>query len=437
MTWTWDTTDLEGEQFLTAWLDPENRIHEGDEDPTNNRVLLTVQLRPASERPLAEVTATWDMTTTDCCVFHYLTGTAAERDLAAIVATAEKGVDHVQSRLDYHPSKPLDIYLASRIIGHGGYVREGTTLSYLDRPYVGYDLETVIRHEATHKLDAAIAGEDSIALIREGLALWIAGGHFKPEPIPERAAALIRLGWYIPLDQVTGDFYRQQHEVAYLEGAALVAYLIETYGWDEFRRFYDSFDSAHETPAEMLDVALAATFGVGLAATEEDLLRWLQTFSPTPGQIRDLQNTVDLFNAARRYQELYDPSAHFLSGWLPNSAEARRQGIVADLLRRPRAAENVALETMLIAAQDALTAGDFIKTEAILDGVNEVLERGTFSDPLAADHLAIVRAVDAAGYEAQRIELEGESARVQAIAEWPVLEELRLTRTSVGWTLRR
>lgn len=435
LVWAWDTAGLWGEETLTVWLDPDDRIQEGDEDPENNIITFTIRLLPATDRSPVEVAATWATTATDCCVLHYLTDTAAERDLPIIAAMAERAVDHVQEQVGARLDNPFEIYLISRVIGHGGYAYQGLTLSYLDRHYAGHDLETVIRHEATHVVDLEMLTEWSPALVREGLAVWVAGGHFKPEPIPQRAAALVQLGWYIPLEQLADDFYRQQHEIGYLEGAAFVAYLVEAYGWTDFLHFYSSFDSSYESAAEILDAALTETFNVGLAETERAFLRWVEEHPPTQEEARDLQVTVRLFETVRRYQEMYDPSAYFRSGWLPNPAEAEPRRIVADFLRHPRTAENIALETMLIAAEEALRAGSYDRAEVLLDGVNRVLEEGSFAGPPAEDYLTVVRATAAAGYEAQRIALEETTARVWAIGEWPALTELTLRHTAAGWAL--
>ncbi len=75
-------------------------------------------------------------------------------------------------------------------------------------------------------------------MLEEGLAVYLTGGHFKPEPLGPRAAALLDLGWYISLSNVANDFYNQQHDIAYLEAGSLVKYLVETYGWSAFNQFY-------------------------------------------------------------------------------------------------------------------------------------------------------------------------------------------------------
>jgi hypothetical protein len=57
----------------------------------------------------------------------------------------------------------------------------------------------------------------------------------------------------------------------------------------------------------------------------------------------------------------------------------RDKGIVADYLRRPTAPENIALETLLVAADAALRAGDYVRTQQLLNAVNADLDIFTHS----------------------------------------------------------
>ena len=434
MVWAWDTAGLSGEVALIAAIDPEDRIHAGDEDPTNNVVTFTVYLSPSYALPPPESVTRWLSTTTDCCTFYYLDDTAADRDMPTITAVANEALRHVEQQLGVDLNDPLRIYFLARVIGHGGYAYDAVALSYLDRNYAGCDLPTVLRHEGTHVLDGLDLRVYPPSLLREGLATWVAGGHFKPEPIPERAAALLVLDRYIPLRPLAQDFYRQQHEIGYLEGAALVAYLVDRYGWETFWRFYHSFEQA-EDPVAMLDAALQRSFGLGLDETEDGLKAWLQAHPPTPAQVRDLQDTVDLFDTVRRYQERYDPAAYWMSGWMPNPTDGVKRGIVADFVRCPRAPENIALETMLIAAREALYQADFSTAEELIVAVNRVLDTGAFGGLPESDYLAMARVVAAAGFEVQEVEIEGDTAQVWAIRDWPVLQQLTLQRTAGGWRL--
>lgn len=431
--WVWDTHGLVGEQTLVAWLDPDDHIQQGDQDPANNLLTFTLYLSPALELPSPERESAWRTQTTTCCLIHYLSGTAAARDLPTITVVVEETAAEMESRLGVSPTAPLEIYFLSRVIGQGGYAYEEVALSYLDRHYAGFDLRLVLRHEIVHILDALLFRVYPPALLREGLATYLSGGHYKEEPIPQRASALLRTGRYIPLKTLAEDFYAQQHEAGYLEGAALIAYWVDQYGWDRFLHFYTSFEEGLP-PFQALEQALEKNFGLGLEETEASFQAWLEEHPPTPEQVRALENTIRLFETMRRYQERYDSGAHWWSGWMPDPVEGERRGIVADLIRHPRAPANLALEAMLIAAQENLVAGRFEQTEALLDGVDRVLESGGFFGRPEADYLALVEAARQAGYEAQRISLDGEQAIVWAIARWPHLERRAFRKTVSGWT---
>jgi hypothetical protein len=438
LTWAWDTRDAGGRETLVVHLDPDDRVQAGDEDPANNGVTLTVRFIADAARPAPEAAATWVTTTTDCCIIHYLTCTRAERDLSVLTDVTNRAVALAQDRLGTRLASPLQVYFIPRVLGHGGYAQEGIVLSYPDRPYAGLDLEIVLRHEAVHVLDASLVGSATPALLREGLAVWIAGGHYFPESIPTQAGALVRLNRYIPLAQLAEDFYRHQHETGYLEAAALVAYLVETYGWDKFLTFYRQSGEPTDTPPpDALDSALRQSFGVGLEETESAFRAWLSSQPTTSEQARDLELTIRLFDAIRRYQRTLDPPAYFLSGWFPDPAEGEQQGIVADFLRSPRSVRAVAIELLFTAAQESLQRGALDQAAVLVEGAERALD-GDFSAPPASEYLAIARAVAARGGEAQRVELEGDRASVwvtprEGAAACSAPQMWTLYRANAGW----
>jgi hypothetical protein len=47
---------------------------------------------------------------------------------------------------------------------------------------------------------------------------------------------------------------------------------------------------------------------------------------------------------------------------------------VADYLRHPSAPENLAIETLLVAADSSLRSGDYTRTELMLDATNAMLD---------------------------------------------------------------
>jgi hypothetical protein len=75
----------------------------------------------------------------------------------------------------------------------------------------------------------------------------------------------------------------------------------------------------------------------------------------------------------RRYQQMLDPSAYFLTAWLPGGEQMRQRGIVADYLRRPSTPENIAIEELLVRVDKELRAGNYTEAEKALLKVNEKL----------------------------------------------------------------
>ncbi len=436
-TWVWDTRTRVGPQTLIVEARPAQRP--GGNPAASTAVTVTLNLLPADERPAPETLAHWAVAQSACCTIHYLTGTAAARDIDLIARQAAEAQDTVKAKLGVTWNKPVDFTMLSRLLGHGGFATSSIALTYIDRNPVGNNLLTIFTHEQTHILDSKLTAARP-ALMAEGLAVYVAGGHFKPnEDFMQRGAALLKLGRYIPLSVLADNFYPSQHETGYLEGASLITYLVQTYGWDAFKQFYGSFKAGPDR--QMLDNALQANFHKNLSEIEADWQAALRAQPITPAQVDDLRLSLDLYDTLRRYQSADDPSAYFLTAWVPDTAEAVRRGLVADYVRHPVSPENIALETMLAAAEGALEAGHYPQAEALLNSVNAALDaHNLFFDPVAARFLGIVSSLAAAGYEAQWIDLDpaapaAEPVTVKAIRNWPALETLTLTLGESGWQI--
>jgi len=424
-TWAWDTGDLVGPQTLIVNVVPPEA--EALSLAPLAVLTLTANLLPAAQRPMPEPLAHWAESESECCLFHYLTGTAAARDIAQIESEADTALAHTEARLGVKQKDKITVTLLSRLLGHGGFATEGIALSYIDRNPVGSTLFNIFAHEGSHVLDQQLSPTRP-TIMTEGLAVYTAGGHFKTEPLDQRAAALLALKRYLPLSQLVKDFYPAQHEISYLEAGAFITYLVDTYGWESFKKFYSSFRPG-SLETEMLNSALRANFGKNLTELEADWLAHLRSVEVSSQAIEDLRLSIELYDTLRRYQTVNDPAAHFLNAWLPDVKEARRRGIVADFVRHPNTPESIALETMLVEAARALEAGDFARTEKLLTSVNAVLEaHNLFSDPLAAAYLGVVTDLASTGYEAQTITFQGRTATVTAIRDWPTLETITLTR---------
>ncbi|HLF26493.1 MAG TPA: hypothetical protein VJG32_09155 [Anaerolineae bacterium] len=432
--WVWNTESLVGTQTVTITIDP----HRGDTDLTNNTAVIQVELQPAAKRPAEENGAHWQTTPGACCTFHFISETTAARDIETIQHTAEEAVAYVEDRLGIHASAPLNVYLIDRMLGHGGFAGDDMGISYLDRDYVGGSLVTAFRHEATHLLDRQLIRGDRVVMLAEGFATYIAGGHFKLEPLPERAAALLQLGAYIPLRQLIKEFYPSQHETGYLEAGAFIDYLIQRNGFEQFIKFYgDLKHKLGEPDVDLIDRGLRAGYGLGLEELESEWLTHLRTLD-AGAQRRDLAATLAFYDTVRRYQRALDPSAYFRSAWIPGVHLAKDRGIVADYMRHPDEPENIILETMLVAANEALLARDFNRVEMLLGSIKAVLDTNmTFSDPIAAHYLEVVHATLAVGYEPKRITLFEDRAEVEAtVGSDATLVSLAVAQQNGVWSVQ-
>ena len=436
-TWVWDTTGDPGEHLVHVILDRYDAIQVGDENEKNNQVALTVNIRDRAEMPIPQRDAAWVTAETDCCTVRVVSGTTAYRDLAGLLPVIETAVNNAAARLDVEPDEKLRVYFIDRVIGQGGYAGNAMVVSYLDRQYSGKGVNEVLTHEAVHILDRQFA-PDRISFLAEGVAVWASGGHYKAEDLGPRSAALVTLGQYVPLPRLIDNFYPIQHEIGYLEAAGFVKYLVEKYGWPQFRNFYaDVTASDAATLSEAVDLNLQQYFGVTLAEAEADWLASMAQLEPDDTAVLDLQTSIRYYSVMRRYQQAWDPTAYFLTAWLPYPGAWQEEGNPADLTRHPREEINVILETMFVAADTALRAGDYNRANALLDSITRVLDNnGRYIDPLAISYHDIVHAAAEAGYEVQQIELNGAQARATVTRPNLVtLSDLNFTLSGQTWVL--
>jgi hypothetical protein len=436
--WVWDTTGLVGPQMISVVLDPDDEMQIGDEDPDNNLVVRTIDLQPRAELPTLWDGARWIKRESACCAFHFISGSAAARDIEQLMAVADEAIAFVGEQLgEEMGDDKLGVYLINRVLAHGGFASDAIVISYLDRFYAGGELAQVFRHEGIHVLDRRFA-QIRPTLLGEGLAVYLSGGHYQKEPIAERAAALLSLDLYIPLSDLVNDFYPSQHEIGYLEAAGFVGFLIDRFGWDAFKTFYSDIQSDQASQADMIDAALQKHFGLTLSEAEADWLATLRALTPPPTEVTDLRLTIDFYETMRRYQRDWDPSAYYLGVWLPSLKEAERRGVTADFTRRPTGVVNITLEAMFIAADRALDAGAYALANELLAAINTVLDADgdVETNPLAAEYMSLVRATAQAGYQAQQVELDGAVARVlTTIEDGADTVELTFARRAGAWHL--
>lgn len=341
--WVWDTRQLPaGDQTITFNIEPAGVTWS-----------QPVHLSPVAKNPASD--PTWASTSIDCCVIHYITGTDAERDLDSLKVLVQEQANDASARMDETFAQRVSITLLPRLLGHGGFAMDGIYVTYMHHNLTGDITGQVIHHEMIHILDARQGGGWMPSMLVEGLAVYLSGGHYKMEALLPRAAALAGSQDYIPLEKLVTDFYHHQHEISYLEAGALVEYLVNRYGRASFNDFYRHMTD-HGDPLKSFDAALNTHFGTSLGSLEQDFQAELKKQVVTDAIRQDLHLTVEFYDDMRSYQEILDPSAYFLTAWLPDQATMQAKGITADILRSPDGLDDRFFGFLLLQAQDAIQA---------------------------------------------------------------------------------
>ncbi len=435
--WAWDTkTFSPGAHTISYGVTPQGYAWTDQ-----------VTLLPASDMPAKQAEAKWAETKTQCCTVFYITETASQRDLSSLSALVDAQAQDAIQKMSSNFSEPITITLLSRLLGNGGFTSTEISVSYLDRNYASTDWALVVHHEMIHAIDGHLGGDFRPTIFVEGLAVYMTGGHYKPEPLMPRAAALLDgyLNWYLPLQPLADDFYASQHEIGYLEGASLIEYMINTYGEQAFFSFYrDIHNKSGESQSASIDAALKAHFSISFTTLEQDFITALKAEPDTQSWVDDVRSEVTYFETMRRYQLLLDPSAYFRTAWLLDNKTMRERGIVADYLRHPHTPENLALETLFITAGQQMAAKDYNAESQTLGMISLVLDgidRGTpnpFSTSvLTSDYITIASTLQQQGYEVQNINVSGDIATTSVTGlSGPDLIPLRLQRTGGQWSIK-
>lgn len=420
-----NTTNLSGRhtlQFKTA---------DGNLNETYSFDVLSAEQRPANE-----TRASWQVKETDCCIFNYISETAAARDIDFISEHFQRGAEEFSTITGSKLTKKLKIYIVDRLWGNGGFGGGGELLiCYTDRYYGptigGEGLEVLARHEFTHAADLDVAAKgDGIDFDYEGLAVYVAGGHYKREPLAERGAALFDLGYYVPVDRYLEI---NQHELAYLYPAAMLTYIAETYGTAKIWKLLDADNNPNDGQLGPLDAAIQSTFGITLKEFDSGFRAWLEGHEPGE-QLIDLRLTIELQDLRRQYQETYSPSPGFLLAQVPDVVTDSQY--LPIVIREAHAPANIAIELIIANGQRALLDGDYPKVEALDKVIAETLASGKIEDPVAKDYLDIVVAAASEGYEVVSLDIQGDQASARVTSEPPVLADLKFQKMNGSWQIQ-
>ena len=434
--WVWDTTNSAGTHTISISLDPNNTLLDGDENPNNNIASKTITVQPKSQMPAGN--PSWITIENNCCQVHVTKNSTAHRDLATLLPLIDQAVASTSQQLTTTPPDNINIFLIERVIGQGGYTSgNNMVVSYLDRQYTGDNFYELLVHESTHVIDVGFA-PSRIGFLAEGVAVWATGGHYKPENLTQRTAALVQSGQYIPLATLVNNFIASQHEIGYLQAGGFVEYLVNKYGWEATKAFYaDTSQNDAGTLAQALDLNLQHHFNQTLAQTEQEWLTTLQTLPLDQAIVQDVNSTIHYYDTMRFYQQLYDPSAHFKLAWFPPAPELQQRNDTASLSRHPETERNILLEVMLQDADNALRSGNYHRANIILDAVDRTLaHNGNLLDPLAINYYEIIHELVAKGYFVHQVNLHGSQASVKVTRPTnPTLSTLQMVLNNQTWIL--
>ncbi len=344
--WIWDTKDLKPGQYSVQFSIM----------PAGINWEQTITLQPAPTTSPYQ----WAVAETDCCNVHYITGTLAEKDISRLLPEIEGQAQQVEAEMGHIVAEKIDIDLLPRVLGQGGFTANEIYLTYVGANYTDTNFIKVLHHELVHRVDADMGGDYKPLFLVEGLAVFMTGGHYRTEPLAMRSATLMRAGLFIPITNLMKNFYDWQHEIGYLEAGSLVEYMVDTWGWDAYDRFYRDIHAVSGAgDAEAVDQALQAHFGITLQMLDDRFQVFLKSFPISPDLENDVILTVQLFDTIRIFQKKQDPSAFFQQVWLPDPAEMLKRGIVADYVPRDGNPQDIAIESMLIDAGADWEKGDF------------------------------------------------------------------------------
>ena len=390
-------------------------------------ILQRFVVLPDSRRPQQEVAAEWLRAPTDCCTLVYLEGTAAARDLEALVAMVDESTAEVEEHFGVDVP-PVDIVLIDKLWGNGGYAGSELVLSYLDRDFSPGRLATfrqTVLHELAHAATDQLEVSTPWPMI-EAVAVQFTGGHFKQESLAGRAKALRDVGELPSLPALFDDFPTLQHESRYAAVGAFAQFVSDTHGEEALLELF-SADVRATTSGGWLAAAARRSLDVGIEELQRQFDSWLDGHDAA-GEALDLELTVTLQDARRRFQARFDPYPNYFH--YPSITHASQTSLASRDATHPAV---VAVEALIAYGQDLIIGGHLEDAAVVVAEVATIVESGVVGGELAGEFLAVARALDNAGLEL--IEYVPGSAAPQALAarHAPELVVASLIQDDRGW----
>ncbi len=415
--WAWET------DFVAPGVHMVTVRYQGREVLRERLYLFPSDLRPFWERGVQ-----WAEWITPCCQVVYFTQTETEQDLPELLQIVEETYARVTQQMGIQPHQRAIIVFLPRLLGQGGFLANEMWVSYRDRGPLMEPVGQIVHHEMVHWVERQGVKNWRPTMLVEGLAVFLSGGHYRPgEPLFRRAHALLQWGQYKPLSALGENFYQHQHELAYIQAGALVAYMVERWGWERFWAFYTSLEAPREGETDMqaLSRQLERGFGLTLEALDRDFQAFLRQHPATPEDLEDVQTTVALYEALRAYQKAMDPDAYYGTAWLPQRKLMQPRGIVTDALRSPGTALHLTAELLLQQASLAWLAGDYPQARRYIEEVHRLVGAYRRGEVISWEHLPNARSIRwwvawtwGCGGELQRLDLNTYPPRAQVRSRW-------------------
>ncbi len=190
----------------------------------------------------------------------------------AVMRGNDRNLERLEKLLGItHPEK-IDYYK------YASGARKGAITGNEGNAHVeGSEIHTIFwsdRHEVVHVLANHGLGENTIALLGEGLAVHLSGA-WHGRPVHVAARRLRTRERLLPLEDLieTADFRSKPDDVTYPQSGSLVGFLIERHGIERFKRLYvlpEGKPAATTFPDRLREV-----YGTTVAELEKEWLRFL------------------------------------------------------------------------------------------------------------------------------------------------------------------
>ncbi len=211
-------------------------------------------------------------------IFHYLPGSAAEKEIETIASERVEAFFNIQKKLNLlkdtsaSPDSALDgrihfyLYPSLEVLYRSTARQSGFAIneaSEVHSLWVSEKDHQTPGHELTHLVTYTAWRNSTQALMGEGLASCLDqdGRDYR-----RLGADLDTNGKRVPLAEMMGDaWFKQDPLVAYPESGSVACYLLETYGPEKIKALYQAQD---------FETNLPDIIGVSLEKLESDWLEW-------------------------------------------------------------------------------------------------------------------------------------------------------------------